>query len=188
MNNINSLWAVAHRTAQFVQACLRRFLTTVAVALWAGAGAGAAGAAPPERVVSINLCTDQLAMLLADPGQVVSVSRLATDPLSSSMVEQARAYAANRGGAEQVFLMHPDLVLAGQYTSAETISLLRHNLLCAFHLTHPDKVVHAVEMTAGESMTPPRMEPEAASHSGSASLEGRDGRSVCKLVASSQPG
>jgi iron complex transport system substrate-binding protein len=47
------------------------------------------GAAPadtaPRRVVSINLCTDQLAMMLAAPGQLVSVSDLAADPHSSAM-------------------------------------------------------------------------------------------------------
>lgn len=92
-----------------------------ALALWAGA----AVAAPPERVVSMNLCTDQLAMLLADPGQLVSVSHLALDPLSSAMVEEARAYPVNRGGAEQIYLMHPDLVLAGTYTSRASVDLLR---------------------------------------------------------------
>lgn len=79
----------------------------------------------PARVVSMNLCTDQLAMLLAAPGQLVSVSHLASDPLSSSMVAEAAAFPANRGGAEQIFLMHPDLVLAGTYTSLASVSLLR---------------------------------------------------------------
>ena len=40
----------------------------------------------PGRVVSINLCTDQLAMMLAAPGQLVSVSHLASEVQSSSMV------------------------------------------------------------------------------------------------------
>jgi len=92
-----------------------------ALALWAGA----AVAAPPERVVSMNLCTDQLAMLMADPGQLVSISHLALDPLSSAMVEEARAYPINRGGAEQIYLMHPDLVLAGTYTARAAVDLLR---------------------------------------------------------------
>lgn len=79
----------------------------------------------PERVVSINLCTDQLAMLLAAPGQLVSVSHLASEVQSSSMVEEARAYRMNRGQVEQVFLMRPDLVLAGTYTQISTVELLR---------------------------------------------------------------
>jgi len=83
-----------------------------------------AGAAP-QRVVSINLCTDQMAMMLAAPGQLVSVSTLASDPLASSMVAEAAAYPANRGSAEQVYLLHPDLVLAGEYTDFATVDLLR---------------------------------------------------------------
>ncbi len=59
-------------------------------ALWAGVvWAGSVWAGPPERVVSVNLCTDQLAMLLAAPGQLISVSHLASDPLSSSMVKSS---------------------------------------------------------------------------------------------------
>jgi len=91
-------------------------------ALWA---AGPAAADTPQRVVSINLCTDQLAMMLAAPGQLVSVSYLASDPLSSTMVEAAADYPPNRGGAEQVFLMRPDLVLAGTYSSRASVGLLR---------------------------------------------------------------
>ena len=84
-----------------------------------------AAADVPQRVVSMNLCTDQLAMLVAAPGQLISVSHLASDPLASSMVQQAQAYPANRGAAEQVFLMRPDLVLAGTYTAQASVDLLR---------------------------------------------------------------
>ena len=107
-----------------------------AAILWAALVAGfaaasvAAGDAPPAepspaRVVSVNLCTDQLAMLLAAPGQLVSVSHLALDPLSSAMVDEARGYVINRGAAEQVYLLHPDLVLAGTYTAQASVDLLR---------------------------------------------------------------
>lgn len=89
-----------------------------------GLAAGAAEAAP-RRVVSMNLCTDQLALLLAAPGQLVSVTWLAQDPDASAMAEAARAYPANHGLAEEIFLMAPDLVLAGRYGSAETVAILR---------------------------------------------------------------
>ncbi|MEQ9259081.1 MAG: ABC transporter substrate-binding protein [Roseovarius sp.] len=80
--------------------------------------------APPARVVSINLCTDQLAMLLAAEGQLHSVSHIATDPRMSPMVEEARRYRPNHGRAEEIYLMRPDLVLAGPYTSPATTALL----------------------------------------------------------------
>lgn len=79
----------------------------------------------PQRVVSINLCTDQLAMLLAAPGQLLSVSDLARDPRSSVMADQALEYGMNRGLAEEVYLLKPDLVLAGAYTARPTVSMLQ---------------------------------------------------------------
>ena len=79
---------------------------------------------PPRRVVSINLCTDQLAMMLAAPGQLVSVSHLAADPYSSAMAEDGARYPANHGLAEEVFLLRPDLVLGGRYTAQATVDLL----------------------------------------------------------------
>lgn len=92
--------------------------------------ASALGAVPelpegaPRRVVSINLCTDQLAMQIAAPGQLVSISMLARDERSSTMVEAAQAYPVNHGGAEEVYLQHPDLVLAGRYSDAATLAMI----------------------------------------------------------------
>jgi len=104
--------------------CVRPFrLISLGAAL---ACAGAALADPaPARVVSINLCTDQLAMLLAAPGQLVSVSDLAVDPESSAMAEEARNYPVNHARAEEIYLLRPDLVLAGRYTARATVDMLR---------------------------------------------------------------
>jgi iron complex transport system substrate-binding protein len=33
----------------------------------------------PQRIVSLNMCTDQLALALADPDQIVGLSRFAGD-------------------------------------------------------------------------------------------------------------
>lgn len=86
------------------------------------AGAAAAG---PARVVSLNLCTDQLAMLIAAPGQLQSVSWLAADPSVSLMPDQARTVGLNHGSAEEVFLQDPDLVLAGTWSTGPTTEMLR---------------------------------------------------------------
>lgn len=73
----------------------------------------------------MNLCTDQMAMLIADDGQLHSVSYLASDPGTSVLAGQAGAYAVNHGQAEEVFLMQPDLVLAGTFSTRSTVALLR---------------------------------------------------------------
>jgi iron complex transport system substrate-binding protein len=96
-----------------------------ALAAWALACAAAGAGDRPDRVVSINLCTDQLALLLAEPEQILSVSRMAHDAASSVYVDRARAFPANGSGAEEVFLLRPDLVLAGIYTAPATVQMLR---------------------------------------------------------------
>ncbi|MGI9391850.1 MAG: ABC transporter substrate-binding protein [Boseongicola sp.] len=87
--------------------------------------AGAAKAEAPERVVSMNLCTDQLAMLLTAPGQLISVTNVSTDPLSSTQVEKALGYPLNSGRAEEIYAMAPDLVLANEYSDPTALQLLR---------------------------------------------------------------
>ena len=93
----------------------------------AGAGEPASGlpGGVPQRVVSINLCTDQLAMLLAAPGQLLSVSYLARDPRSSAMAEEAQGFPVNRARAEEIFLLAPDLVLGGTFSTPGTVAMLR---------------------------------------------------------------
>lgn len=118
------------RAARSLQVCVPRSdlaaLTLAALVLTGAAWAEAGSPVPvPARVVSINLCTDQLAMLLAAPGQLLSVSHLASEPQSSSMLAEAEGYAENHGQAEEVFRLAPDLVLAGSYTALGTVDLLR---------------------------------------------------------------
>jgi len=79
----------------------------------------------PQRVVSMNLCTDQLAMLVADEDQLASVSALSRDPVSSAMAEEAQAYPINHGRAEEVHLLNPDLVIAGRFSAGATLSMLK---------------------------------------------------------------
>lgn len=96
-----------------------------ALGLLAGAALPAGAEEAPRRVVSMNLCTDQLAMLLAGEDQLISVSHLARDPRSSAMTAEAAAYPANNGLAEEIYLMQPDLVLAGRYSALATVDMLR---------------------------------------------------------------
>ncbi len=90
--------------------------------LW---GPPAPASDPPQRIVSLNLCSDQLLMLLAEPGRIVSLSFLAADPASSAMAEQARGFRLNHGRAEEILPLAPDLVLAGTHAARVTVDLLR---------------------------------------------------------------
>ncbi|MEM8570644.1 MAG: ABC transporter substrate-binding protein [Pseudomonadota bacterium] len=97
-----------------------------AASAWAAADVDAVDVdAAPARVVSMNLCTDQLALMLAAPGQLHSVSYLAVDPRNSALAEEARAHRVNHGRAEEIYLMQPDLVIAGSFTTRATVSMLQ---------------------------------------------------------------
>ncbi len=89
-----------------------------------------AGAAPLPTVVSTNLCADMLALSLAAPEQLLSVSRKSQDARVSSMPERARRFPANDAGAEEIIALHPDIVLASRrwQTHNRAELLARHGI------------------------------------------------------------
>jgi iron complex transport system substrate-binding protein len=76
-----------------------------------------------ERVVSLNLCIDQLLVLLA-PEKIAALSSLARDPSLSFVAKQAAQLPTVRPYAEAVLRLRPDLVLAGPYGAQTTLALL----------------------------------------------------------------
>jgi iron complex transport system substrate-binding protein len=81
-----------------------------------------ASAAPLPRIVSMNVCTDQVLLTLADPEQILGLSRYARDAWVSGDV---RRYPTLSGGAEDVLVLKPDVVVAGRYTKRATRELLK---------------------------------------------------------------
>jgi iron complex transport system substrate-binding protein len=111
---------------------VRRF-TTLSVPLVAAALAlslplaaqSAEPPAKPARIVSLDLCTDQLLIELVERERIAAVTHLAADPASSAIPDKARGIPVTRGGAEDVLRYDPDLVLAGPFGVAPTVRLLR---------------------------------------------------------------
>jgi iron complex transport system substrate-binding protein len=67
--------------------------------------------AAPRRVASLNLCTDELVLLLAAPGQIVSVTHLAQQEAETILWRRARNYPRNDGSLLSVVAARPDLVV-----------------------------------------------------------------------------
>ncbi|MFN3945615.1 MAG: ABC transporter substrate-binding protein [Allosphingosinicella sp.] len=89
---------------------MRAFAFASAVSL-ALASLAAPAAAAPRRVASLNLCTDELLLLLADPRQIASVTHLSHQPAETALWRQARAHPRNDGSLLSVAGLRPDLVL-----------------------------------------------------------------------------
>ena len=82
-------------------------LSAASLALLAGDAAGAA----PRRVASLNLCTDELLLLLARPEQIASVTHLAQQEAETPLWRQALRYPRNDGSLLSVVERRPDLIV-----------------------------------------------------------------------------
>ena len=104
--------------------CLALLIWFTIVLLWAVA---TPLSAKPQRIASINLCTDQLVVLLAERSAIVSLYRSSADPAFSFVAGQVRGMHLNRGLAEEIMALKPDLVVAGIFTARPAVALLRRH-------------------------------------------------------------
>lgn len=86
---------------------MRVFASLLAISL----ALAAPGNAAPRRVASLNLCTDELVLLLAAPGQIVSVTHLAQQEAETPLWREAGRYPRNDGSLLSVAPLRPDLIV-----------------------------------------------------------------------------
>jgi iron complex transport system substrate-binding protein len=79
---------------------------------------------PPRRIVSFNLCADQLVVALADSDQIAALSPYAHDRHLSVVAERARQFPTLDWSAESTVALGPDLVLVGPNDRRETRVML----------------------------------------------------------------
>ena len=99
--------------------------TGVCAATAEAAGAADTAVARPQRIVSLDLCVDQILVDLVAPSRIAALTHLAADPNVSAVAARARALPATRGEAEVVLGLEPDLVIAGTFGATATVSLLQ---------------------------------------------------------------
>ena len=98
---------------------------------------GALSAANLPRIVSMNVCSDQLLLTLADPEQILGLSRFSRDGWQSWAADRARRYPVLSGGAEDVLVAKPDIVVASLFDKRSTRELLKANGLHLAEFTVP---------------------------------------------------
>lgn len=99
-----------------------------------------------ERVVSLNLCTDQMLVLLA-PEKIAALSPLARDPALSFVAPQAEHLPVVRASAEAVLRLHPDLILAAPYGAQTTLALLQQERVPLLRIALPQDFAGIRQMT-----------------------------------------
>jgi len=103
----------------------RYLFRSIAVAAFAMFGGVSAHAAGLPRIVSINLCTDQLLLPLADAAQILGLSRFSHDAWQSWAADDARRFPSLSGGAEDVLMLKPDVIVASLFDKRSTRELLK---------------------------------------------------------------
>jgi iron complex transport system substrate-binding protein len=76
--------------------------------------------AAPQRVISLNMCTDQLLIDLAEPQHIAGLSPFARDPARAFEAQRAARFPILSGTAEEVMVIKPDLVVSSRYMKRET--------------------------------------------------------------------
>lgn len=82
-------------------------------------------AAAPQRIASLSLCADQLLLSMVGRQRIVSVTRFASAPSISGVADAVADIPRNRGSAEDILPLGPDLIVAGEYTRPSTKALFR---------------------------------------------------------------
>lgn len=114
------------------------------------------------RAVSLNLCTDEMLLLLAPPAQIASISHLARDPRESVLWRQARHYPGNDGSLEWVVGKRPTLVLTmGGGAKATLARRLGIRLLDLPYPRSPAEVIGQARQVAAALGAPNAAEPFA---------------------------
>lgn len=90
-----------------------------------GAGRVVRLAAPPERIASRTLVTDEILLEIAEPERIVLLSPFAGDPQFSASADKA-ARLGRVGGfsTEEILAAAPDLVFAAGFNTQETLAQL----------------------------------------------------------------
>ena len=98
---------------------MRSRLPLLALLLLAGSAIAA-----PQRIVSLNLCTDLMLLELVDPARIAALTYLVRDPQLSPRAGQARDLPVHHGRVEEILPLRPDLIVAGRFGSRQTVQLL----------------------------------------------------------------
>ncbi len=80
----------------------------------------------PQRIVSMNLCTDELLIRLVDPSRIASITYLSQQAVNAplGLGGITSRLKVNHGLAEEVLMSKPDLVLAGTFSATAASAMI----------------------------------------------------------------
>lgn len=92
----------------------------------------------PQRIVSLNLCADQLLLSLVEPQRIAALTFRAADPRLSTQADAARGVHIIQGRTEEVLALAPDLVVTGPFNARSLTEALARHRVRLFELGVPE--------------------------------------------------
>ncbi len=102
--------------------------------------AAAPAAAALPRAASLNLCTDELLLLLAHPAQVASVTHLSHSPAETRLWQAARRFHRNDGSLLSVVPTGAELVLTMGEGGRDTLGIARRLGIRVLEVPFPQRL------------------------------------------------
>lgn len=81
--------------------------------------------AASHRIASLNLCADQIILMLADRSDIAGLSPLASDCANAVLCELARGLPSMRPTGEGVLARQPDVVFSSPFTAVAATAIAR---------------------------------------------------------------
>ncbi len=82
-------------------------------------------ATPPQRIVSMNLCADEMLLRVARPEQILAVTEFSKTQESERALASHPAILKIHGTAEEVVGLQSDLIFVGPFANPETVVMMR---------------------------------------------------------------
>jgi iron complex transport system substrate-binding protein len=137
------LWNTSIKTPALVLASLAAFSTP-------------AWGAPPSRIVSLNLCADQLVLALADREQIAGLTRNARDAAMSAEASRVGDLRLLRTSAEEILNIRPDLVIGMPARRSSSISAGSYRTLDIAPANRLEDIYHSIAQVAAAVGHPDR--------------------------------
>ena len=126
----------------------------VALLLCMGQAMAAPANAPPRRIMSLTVCTDELLMDLAPRSRIASISYLSREKAALKLWPEAARLPVNHNSAEEVLAEKPDLVLTLPYASTDMRPLLEKSGIRFLEVPQAENFEHirAVTRMVGDAI------------------------------------
>ncbi len=120
----------------------------------------------PQRVVSLNLCTDQLLMGMLPPENLVGITQLSLDPALSYQYKKSQRYSHHQGRIEEIITFKPDLIITGEFTTKAINVLLEKLGYPVIQMGLPSTVTEIKQqiVTLGQHVGRPHQAAQMVSH------------------------